>query len=76
MGMGFLSYQSTQYSQQTKPRDCRLIARINYEKSKVYVLRIMTHKEYDLLYSNHHCRIFSSCDACVAATEDHTIAVV
>ena len=25
----------------------RLIARISYEKSKVYVLRIMTHKEYD-----------------------------
>jgi mRNA interferase HigB len=25
----------------------RLIARISYEKSKVYVLRVLTHKEYD-----------------------------
>ncbi len=25
----------------------RLIARIRYEKGKVYVLRILTHKEYD-----------------------------
>jgi mRNA interferase HigB len=25
----------------------RLIARISYEKQKVYVLRVLTHKEYD-----------------------------